>query len=466
MTAQPMITTGRAAGTEPGTVASSEAGRLPTPAPSRLPAPGTVVPMRVFIWLLIVLPRLTVLGWMLVTPAQHSVPAWLWLGGLAIAPFTAMVLLIAGTTDLDPLDWAVVGLAGLSDLLVWVVLRFERRYGPSARADRVDTRNGRGPGTVPKGRRSALQQWFDMMAMGMPWPGMRLQAALRGWPADCRLSKQDLRLMNFVTYDSTARSMYWSTPAWIAGLLALAVVNNSDVDWTVRMLVAALGPVVTIVVVVVVSAQNAQFRVVLPMVKALRLLYRTTPVPLTTLDVRRVNRYLAHAADALQRLPVHLHSSHPVVVRDAAEKAAAMSALQEDVTSGVAKARRRLPKRLRNDLTTILMGRWRTLPGQCAQIRVQGLTRWQKAGLVLAAAALLGAAVWVGARGWGEATGPVIAALVGLAMAALIKSGVAPGGLQQAIDLGKGAIALTDAAAHPLGGNSTSAGGTPAKGPD
>jgi len=420
--------------------------------------------MRAFIGLLILVPRLAVVGWALAVPAQASAPEWLWVGGLTIAPFTAMVLLIAGTTGLDPLDWAVVGLAALSDLLVWVVVRFERRYGPSARADRVDAHNGRSSGTVPNGERSLVQQWFDVVAMGMPWPGLRLQAALRGWPAPHRLSKQDLRLMRFVTFDSTARSIYWSTPAWIAGLLALAVVNNSDVDWTVRMVVAALGPVVTIAVVVVVSAQNAQFRVVLPIVKALRLLYRTAPFPLTTLEVRRLNGCLAHAADALQRLPVHLHSSHPVVVRDAAEKAAAMSALQEDVTSGVARARRRLPKRLRNDLTTILMGRWRTLPGECAQIRVQGLTRWQKAGLVLTAAGLLGAAVWVGARGWGEVTGPVIAALVGLAMAALIRSGVAPGGLQQAIDLGKGAIALSDAAAGPIGRSSTSAGDHPTQG--
>jgi hypothetical protein len=132
-----------------------------------------------------------------------------------------------------------------------------------------------------------------------------------------------------------------------------------------------------------------------------------------------------------------------------------MSALQDDVTSGVAKTCRRLPKRLRNDLTTILAGHWRALPSQCAQVRVRGLTRWQKAGLVAIAACLLGGAVWVGTRGWGEVTGPVIAALVGLAMAALIRSGVAPGGLQQAIDLGKSAIAFSDSAARTSGGSST-----------
>lgn len=463
MTAEPIVAA-RPGVTGPGTIETLEA-RLPAHARSRVPTPGTVVPIHAFIGLIILVPRISVFVWMLVVPAENSAPAWVWLVGLAIAPFTSMVLLIAGTTGLDPLDWVVVGLAVLSDLLVWVVVRFERRYGHSARADRVGVQIDRGSGTAPAGHRNPLQQWFDVIAMGMPWPGLRLQAALRGWPSHYRLSKQDLRLMNFVTFDSTARSMYWSTPAWIGGLLALAAVNNSDVDWTLRMLVAALGPVVTVAVVVVVSAQNAQFRVVLPIVKALRLLYRAAPLPLTTSEVRRVNRCLAHAADALQRLPVHLHSSHPTVVRDAAEKAAAMNALQQDVTSGVAKTRRRLPKRLRNDLTTILAGQWRTLPSECAESRVQGLTRWQKAGLVLAAAGLLGTAIWVGTRGWGEVTGPVIAALVGLAMAALIRSGIAPGGLQQAIDLGKGAIALSEAADHAASSPSTSAGSSLAAGP-
>jgi len=107
-----------------------------------------------------------------------------------------------------------------------------------------------------------------------------------------------------------------------------------------------------------------------------------------------------------------------------------------------------LRTRLRADMSLVLEGQWRSLRGDHAVDRVQGLTHWQKAGYVAVAAALVCGAAWIGtgSTAWGQAAGPVIAAMVGLAMAALIRSGVAPGGLQQAIDLGKGAIEIKDAA--------------------
>jgi hypothetical protein len=181
--------------TETVTIESLKAVRRAQPALSRVPTPSTVVPMRAFIGVLIVVPRIAIAGWALVVPAENSVPTWVWLAGLTIAPFTALVLLIAGTAGLDPLDWVVLGLAVLSDVLVWVVVRFERRYGPSARADRVDAHQGHGSGNLPDRPRSPFQQWLDVVAMGMPWPGVRLQAALRGWPAPRHLSKQRMPLM-------------------------------------------------------------------------------------------------------------------------------------------------------------------------------------------------------------------------------------------------------------------------------
>jgi hypothetical protein len=419
---------------------------------TRVPAPRAIPAMRAFLLLLFAIPRLAVLVWLVIGTGWPAPPLGVAVGiaGLLFAPFTALALVITLVGGVEPLDWLVVCLAAVSDVLTWITRQFERGHGRPARAGRESWRDGVGSG--PSARcpsRSVPEQWFDVLAMALPWPGMRLQATLRRWPRRCEISSTDERLLCFLAYDSTARAIFFSTPAWIAGIFSLAVVvNNSELDWPMRMAVAMVGPVLTIGLIQFVGAQNAQFRVVLPITKALRVLYCSTTCPLTTREVRQLNRHIARTADALQRLPLRLHSSYPQVLREAAEKAAAMSALQEVVTSGAPDTVEQLRTRLRADLSLVLEGQWRSLRGDRAVDRVQGLTHWQKAGYVAVAAALVCGAAWIGtgSTAWGQAAGPVIAAMVGLAMAALIRSGVAPGGLQQAIDLGKGAIEIKDAA--------------------
>lgn len=428
----------------------------PAPQPTRR-APKAVAPMTVCLWALFGLPRLALVIWWWAFHDAWPVPAGY--GLLAVSAFLFLPLtltvwlisLIGG--GLDAVDIVVLGLAVLSDVLTWIAWRFERTQGPSSRNGRLVVADDEDP--VDRHTRKAWQQWLDLLALGLPWPGVRLRATLHRWPDGEQLDKCDDRSLRFLSYDSTVRAICFATPAWITGLIAVALVSNVVDDWAVRMTVAAIGPIVTIVLIIVVGSRNAQFGVVLPMVTALEVLYWSGSSPLTTLQMRRLNRSIARAADALQRLPVRLRSTHPAVIGAAAQKAAELNALQ-DRTSEMTGSTAELTQRLRDDLHTVLAGQWRSLPGRAADSRVQGLNRWQKTGLVAGAAALFGAAAWVGAGGVvpPAVSGPIIAALVGLAMAALIRSGVTPGGLQHAIDLGKDAIELSKAATPAAGGQS------------
>jgi hypothetical protein len=79
------------------------------------------------------------------------------------------------------------------------------------------------------------------------------------------------------------------------------------------------------------------------------------------------------------------------------------------------------------------------LPEATTAIVSQGLSRTQRVVLVLVAIAAASGALWVGIDGkaLGAAGGLAISVLIAIAFAALVRSGVAPGGIQQAIDLGK-----------------------------
>lgn len=413
--------------------------------------PNSVTPMTVCLIALFGLPRATVLIWLVVDPGGWPLPpGWVWLGAVlfAGAPLTLIVLLISlAGGSIDGVDWAVIGLAAISDALTWLALVFERTQGAAARAGRIQANGHPDDEVVDRPERTPGQQWLDLLALALPWPGMRLQATLRRWPDRVQITHGEARLLRFLTYDSTVRAICFATPAWIVGVLSVALVSNVIDDWRVRMAAAAVGPVITVALIIVLGSRNAQFRVVLPLATALQVLYGAQSQTPTTLHIRRLNRSIEHTADALQRLPMRLRTTHPAVIRKAAEKAAAMSALQE-MTSGIPGNGQTLVNRLRADLRTVLQGRWRSLPGCAADNRLHGLNRWQKAGLIAAATALFGAAAWIGAAGVvpPDASGPMIAALVALAMAALVRSGITPGGLQHAIDLGKDAVELSKSA--------------------
>lgn len=434
---------------------------LPRP---RVPSPARVVPLRAFLLVLFLVPRVVIPAWIVIQPAswddQQSwggFPTFAWWLFLPFTALAAVIMQVDGTVD--AVDRIVLFLAVASDLLAWITVYFEYRHGSDSRhrtfrGGSVGERAGRGPGNAddrarPVGpSRVAARDWTRLAAMLLPWPGMRLQATRRRWPADKDLDPSDLQLLRFMSYDSTLGSILFSTPAWLAAIFALAVVNNLSFGWQVRLPVAILGPLLTLALIEIVGARNAQFRVVYPLVRALRVLYNTPQQPLTTREVRTVNRLVSRAADAVQRLPVRLHSTNPTAVGGAARKSAALVALQQKVMSGDQAEVLELEEQLRKDLVDVLHGRWRDLPELPADERVRGLTRWQKAGFVAVAAALIVAAVLVGtlADQWNAATGPAIAALIGTAMAALVRAGIAPGGLQQAIDLGKDAIDLSNRA--------------------
>lgn len=401
--------------------------------------------MRVLLWSLLVVPRTAIAVWAALDPArwQEAFPSIGWLAiGWFLLPFGTLVWVIVSAGGLDLVDYIVLVLAVISDGLTYLAKRFDIRYG--RRAEQARKKWDQAESIVADGRpigpRSPMECVGDAVARCLPWPGMRLKASVRGWPATRRMSLQHARLIEFLAFDSTSKAMLASTPAWLAVLLMLAYVNNSTISRSGMVAVAVIGPILTIGLIMIVGGLNAQFRVVYPLVRALGFVYRSNTWPPTTKEIRQLNRTLGKIADALQRLPLRLGSPHPSVCKAGADKAAAIRDLQEHATWGNPSERESLTRVLQRDLETVLEGRWRDLPDGTAAIRTQGLTAWQKAAFVLLAVVFGSGATWVSLTGesWGPGSGLLISILVALAVASLIRSGVAPGGLQQAIDLSKG----------------------------
>ncbi|MET0862795.1 MAG: hypothetical protein ABWZ98_00525 [Nakamurella sp.] len=417
--------------------------------------------MRLLVATLLVIPRAAMIVW--ATVATDSFMATFrqsWILALLfflVLPYAGLVLLMTASGGMDLVDWSMVGLAIISDILTYSTWRYDANYRRStnstgsvktadAEMDAVEV------GPTPKvgggERYLAAPQPGQLTPLSMrgrlarylPWPGMRLNSALKYWCSYADLAPEDQQRLQDTAYRSTKSSVLASSHLWIAFLLILAYANNAGISWDWMVVIAVAGPVITISVILAVGHLNADFRIVLPLVELLAAIERLPSWPAGARQIRSLNGDIEKIAEAIQKLPLRLGSNRQEVIEAGAAKASAMRNLQTVVSFGASEGKDVLKSTLTDGLVKVLRGRWVDLPGGATTAENLGLTALQKSLFVLLAIAFGGVATWVGfnSSSWGAGSGLVISILVTLSIGCLIRSGVAPGGLQQAIDASKG----------------------------
>ena len=222
--------------------------------------------------------------------------------------------------------------------------------------------------------------------------------------------------------------------------IALLIPNYSQMAWLRQLIgIVSLGMFANFYVM---ERLNTELRIVASLVELhWQLSQPDNEWPPNGRTIRHLNRRIRVVGREVLRLPVTLGSTHPIAAEAAARKSAAIQELQLWVLSPSPQTYGyHLRGVIVSDLRLILDGHWMNLPEAKTEIVAQGLSRTQRAVLVLVAIIAASGALWVGIDGQklGAGGGLAISVLLAIAFAALVRSGVAPGGIQQAIDLSKG----------------------------
>ena len=205
--------------------------------------------MRLLVATLLVIPRAAMIVWWVVDPSGFSAAFWqsqIWpLAFFVCLPYAGLLLLITAPGGMDTVDWIMVGFASVSDVLTYSTWRYSLRSTSTAKA----VAGVEEPGETAAAKSSRQIRSMNMrgrLARYLPWPGMRLNSAKKYWRGYDDLPDEDQRLLEATAYRSTKSSIAASSHLWIAFLILLAYANNSGISREGMVLIAFLGPVVTV----------------------------------------------------------------------------------------------------------------------------------------------------------------------------------------------------------------------------